>query len=504
MQTTLSTKVQFRETTTTVPSSVIEWLGAPHPMLIGGKAVEGEHTLDVEDPATGRRIAQVARAGPEHIASAVANARRAFEGRDWRWMPATARGRLLTAAATLVGQHAEELAVLDVLDAGLPISLSRALLAGSIESIHYAAGIPARLSGESLAPASRSGDQVHAQVIREPMGVVAQILPWNTPLAMAIEKLVLALSTGNTVVVKPAEQTPLSALRLAELLLEVDLPPGVLNVVPGLGVDAGSALVDDPRVDKISFTGSTATGKRIVAAAATNLTRVSLELGGKSPFIVCSDADIDRAVAAAAGNGFMHSGQACTEPARILVHRDVYDEFVARFCEAAASFPVGAPLDPATMAGPLVSAVQRERVLAHLATARRDGAVMACGGDAVDGPGYYVQPTVITGATPDMAIEREEVFGPVVSVTPFDTVDEAIARANHTSFGLAAGVWTNDLPTAQRMTRELQAGNVWVNCYNLFDPALPFGGYRQSGWGRESGTAAVELYTQTKTVAVAT
>jgi phenylacetaldehyde dehydrogenase len=504
MQGTTTIAAPASETTTPLLPSVVDWLGSRRLMLIDGQAVDSSGTLEVEDPATGQHIAQVALAEAAHVDAAVVAARRAFESREWRWMPAMARGRLLTAAATVVEQHAEELAQLDALDAGLPITLSRALLTGSLESMHYAAGIPARLSGESLVPAGQAGDQMQAQVIREPMGVVAQILPWNTPLSMAIEKLVLALATGNTVVVKPAEQTPLSALRLAELLHELDLPPGVLNVVPGFGAEAGAALVEHPGVDKISFTGSTVTGKRIVAAAAANLTRVSLELGGKSPFIVCADADIEAAAAAAAANGFYHSGQACTEPARIMVHRDVYDDFAARLRDAAASFPFGPPLDPATVAGPVVSAVQRDRVLAHIDTAREEGATIAYGGEGVDGPGYYVKPTVITGTAPDMRIEREEVFGPVVSVSPYATTGDVIRRANDTSYGLAAGVWTNDLAIAQRMTRELRAGNVWINCYNMFDAALPFGGYGQSGWGRESGTAAVELYTQTKTVVVAT
>lgn len=490
------------QTTTEVLPAVVKWLGTRRPMLIDGKAVGSARTLDVDDPATGQQIAQVALAEPSHVETAVAAARRAFESREWRWMPATARGRLLTDAAILVEQHAEELAQLDALDAGLPISLSRALLAGSLGSMHYAAGIPARLSGESLAPAGQPGDQMHAQVIREPMGVVAQVLPWNTPLSMAIEKVVLALATGNTVVLKPAEQTPLSTLRLAELLQTAGFPPGVVNVVPGFGAEAGATLVEHAGIDKISFTGSTVTGKRIVVAAATNLTRISLELGGKSPFIVCADADLDAAVASAAANGFLHAGQACTEPARMLVHRNVYDEFVARLCDAAASFPVGSPLDPATEAGPLVSALQRDRVMAHIDAAREDGATIAHGGEAVDGPGYYLEPTVISDTSPDMRIEREEVFGPVVTVAPFATTDEAVQRANDTSYGLAASVWTNDLAITQRMTRELQAGNVWINCYNMFDAALPFGGYRQSGWGRESGMAALDLYTQTKTVVV--
>jgi acyl-CoA reductase-like NAD-dependent aldehyde dehydrogenase len=334
--------------------------------------------------------------------------------------------------------------------------------------------------------------------------VVAVILPWNAPTAMTIDKVVQALATGNTLVVKPAEQTPLGALRLGELFLEAGLPPDVLNVVPGPGAVTGAALVASPGVDKIAFTGSTATGKHIVAAAAANLTPVSLELGGKSPNIVFADADLEAAAEAAAEHAFYLSGQCCTAPSRLFVERRVFDDFVSKLCTTTARHAPGPTLDPATTLGPLISRTQRERVLGHIEGGVREGAKVAHGGIQVDGPGYYVSPTVMTHTTAGMAIEREEVFGPVVSVTPFDGVDEVIQRANDTTYGLAAGVWTNDLKIAQRMIRELQAGNVWINCYNLFDPALPFGGYKHSGWGRESGTAAVDLYTKTKTVATAT
>jgi phenylacetaldehyde dehydrogenase len=483
---------------------VIEWLASRRLMLIDGEPVDSEQTIEVEDPATGERVAEVAAAGPEQIGRAVASARRAFDDGQWRWMAGAARSRLIVAATQVIVGHAEELAQLDALDAGLPISMSRELLTGAVEFMEYTAGFPTRIAGEALAPAGVRGDQVQAQVLREPLGVVAQILPWNTPLSMAIEKIALGLATGNALVVKPAEQTPLSALRLGELLHEVGVPAGVLNIVPGLGSVAGSALVEDPRIDKISFTGSTVTGKRIVAAAAANLTPVSLELGGKSPNVVFADADLEAAVEASAINAFFHSGQACTEPARMLVQRGVYEEFLERLGAAAESFPVGSPFDPGALAGPLVSSQQRERVLGYVESGRNEGAVVAHGGVALDRPGYYVAPTVLTGTTPAMKIEREEVFGPVVSVAPFDAVEEVIARANGTSYGLAAGVWTNDLRIVQRMVRELQAGSVWVNTYNLFDPALPFGGYKQSGWGRESGTAALEQYTRLKAVAIAT
>ena len=487
-----------------VESSVADWLRTRRPMLIGGEAVDGPQTLDVEDPSTGRRIAEVAQAGPDEVARAVSNARDAFDRGDWRWLPSAARARLILAAAAAIDRHAEELAQLDALDGGIPISVSRLLISSAVETMEYAAGIPARVAGSAFTPANLRGDQFEAKVVREPLGVVAQIVPWNAPAATAIEKIVFALATGNTVVLKPAEQTPLSALRLAEILAEVDLPPGVLNVVPGLGPVAGAALVADPRVDKVSFTGSTVTGRSVVAAAAANLTPVSLELGGKSPYIVFADADIEAAAEAAASNAFLLSGQFCTAPSRMLVERNALDAFLVELSSAAQALAVGSPMDLATVVGPLVSSAQRERVVGYVESGLRDGAETVCGGTNVAGPGHFFQPTVLTCTTPDMAVDREEVFGPVVSVTPFDTVEQAIARANDTNFGLAAGVWTSNLKVSQRLTRDLQAGTIWLNCYHVFDPALPFGGYKQSGWGRDSGTAAVDQYTQTKTVTAAT
>jgi acyl-CoA reductase-like NAD-dependent aldehyde dehydrogenase len=484
--------------------AVLEWLQRRRPMIIGGSAVDDAPTLRVEDPSTGRCLAEVAQAEQEHVDRAVSSARAAFDGGGWRWLPAAARSHLLLAAAAVVDRHAEELAQLDAVDAGVPIELSRALIAAAIDAMEYAAGIPARIVGDALAPSGLRGDQFQARVLREPLGVVAMILPWNAPISMALDKVGYAMAAGNTVVIKPAEQAPLGVLRIAELFLQAGLPPGVLNVVPGLGHVTGAALVEHPGVDKISFTGSTATGKRIVAAAAANLTPVSLELGGKSPSIVFADADLDAAVESVVGNAFYLSGQLCTAPSRIFVERRAFDDVVAGLCSAAGALTVGPPLNPATTMGPLISGPQRERVLGYVASAVGEGAQAALEGRAVEGPGYYMTPTVLTRTTRDMTVEREEVFGPVLSVTPFDGVDEAIERANDTPYGLAAGVWTDSLRVSERLTRDLQAGNVWINCYNLFDPALPFGGAKQSGWGRESGAAAIDLYTQTKTVATAT
>jgi phenylacetaldehyde dehydrogenase len=487
-----------------VKPAVVDWLATRRPMVIGGDAVDSDLTLDVEDPATGDRIGAVAQAGPELAARAVTSARATYDDGAWRWMSSAARSRLILAAASMVDRHLEDLAQLDALDGGVPIEYARASVEESVLTLEYAAGITARIAGQTVAPANHRGDLYQAQVVREPLGVVAQIVPWNLPLSMAVEKVALGLATANTVVLKPAEQTPLSALRLGELLLAAGIPPGVVNVVSGLGAEVGDALVRDPRVDRISFTGSTATGKAIVVAASGNLTPVSLELGGKSPFIVFADVDLDEVAQAAAANAFAVSGQACTAPSRMFVQREVLDEFVARFAAAAQDLVVGSPLATTTALGPLVSARQRDRVAGFVDGAIRDGAEVACGGAPADGPGYFYPPTVLTRTTPGMAINREEVFGPVVTVTPFDTVDEVVALANDTTYGLAAGVWTNDLGVSQRLTRDLQAGSVWLNCYNLFDPALPFGGFKQSGWGRETGMAAVELYTQTKTVAAAT
>ncbi|WP_206050933.1 aldehyde dehydrogenase family protein [Nocardioides speluncae] len=498
------TALQTGDRLVSVEPDVIDWLKMPRPMIIDGEQVGSDRSLDVEDPATGRRIGSVALAGPELVQRAVAAARATFDDGGWRWMSSAARSRLILAAASLIDRHTEELAQLDALDGGVPIEYGRASIAEAVLTLEYAAGITARITGQTVAPANHRGDLFQAQVIREPLGVVAQIVPWNLPFGMAVEKVALGLATANTMVLKPAEQTPLSALRLGELLLEAGIPPGVVNVVSGFGAETGDALVRDPRVNKVSFTGSTVTGKAIVVAASANLTPVSLELGGKSPFIVLGDADLDEAASAAAENIFTLSGQACTAPSRMFVQHQAHDEFVERLSAAAGRVVVGSPLDPRTTAGPLVSEVQRRRVARYVDGALEDGATLACGGAPGEGAGYYYAPTVLTDTTPRMTINREEVFGPVVTVTPFDTVDEVIALANDTSYGLAAGVWTNDLAASQRLVRELQAGSVWVNTYNLFDPALPFGGYKQSGWGRETGMAAVELYTQTKTVAAAT
>ncbi|GAA1395096.1 aldehyde dehydrogenase family protein [Pseudonocardia kongjuensis] len=487
-----------------VQPSLRAWLEVSRPMLIGGVPVGDAPPLAVEDPSTGLRIAEVAIAGAEHVDRAVSSARAAFEADDWRWLAASDRGRLIRAAAAVVDRHSDELAQLDAIDAGIPIGLSRELIAAGVGSLEYAAGTAARISGDALAPSGLPGDRFGARVLREPLGVVAMILPWNSPAAMLLDKIGNVLATGNTAVVKPAEQTPLGALRVAELFAGAGLPPGVLNVVPGLGSVAGAALVEHPGVDAISFTGSTVTGKRIAAAAAANLTPVSLELGGKSPALVFPDADLDAAVETVAGNAFLLSGQFCTAPSRVFVHRQVFDEVLAGLCAVAGALVVGPPLDPSTTTGPLISGAQRERVLGLVGSGLLAGARAACGGDAVDGPGHYVAPTVLTGTTREMAVEREEVFGPVLSVTPFDGIDEAVRLANDTPYGLAAGVFTGGLATAERMTRDLQAGNVWINCYNAFDPALPFGGYKQSGRARESGTAAIDRYTQTKTVVTAT
>lgn len=483
--------------------TVTDWLGKRRPMIIDGETVDSDRTLEVENPATGQQVGAVALAGSELVARAVESARATFDEGGWRWMSNAARSRLILAAAALVDTHSEELAQLDAIDGGVPIEYGRASIAEAVLTMEYAAGITARITGQTVAPANHPGDRFQAQVIREPLGVIAQIVPWNLPLSMAVEKVALGLATGNTMVLKPAEQTPLSALRLGEILLEAGIPPGVVNVVSGLGAEAGDALVRDPRINKVSFTGSTVTGKAIVVAAAGNLTPVSLELGGKSPFIVLGDADLDEAASAAAENIFTLSGQACTAPSRMFVQRAAVDEFVDKLSAAAAHVIVGSPMDVRTTAGPLVSAVQRGRVAGYVDGAINDGATVAYGGTAPEGEGYFYSPTVLTDTTPHMRINREEVFGPVVTVTPFDTLDEVVRLANDSTYGLAAGLWTNDLSAMQQLTRDLQAGSVWVNTYNLFDPALPFGGYKQSGWGRETGMAAVELYTQTKTIAAA-
>jgi len=477
---------------------------APQHLLIDGKrkaALSGE-TFEALNPATGETLARVARANAGDVDLAVSSARRAFENRAWRQMSANDRTNLLLRLADLIEKEADDLAVLECLNNGKPAHLTRLVeVEGSIKTFRYFAGWPTKFGGETLPVSPRGGAQILNYTTREPVGVAGLIVPWNYPLSMAAWKVAPALAAGCAVVLKPAEQTPLTALRLGELALEAGFPPGVLNVVTGFG-DAGAALVAHPGVDKIAFTGSTEVGKLIVKAAAGNLKKVSLELGGKSPHIVFPDADLDAAAAAVASGIFFNQGQTCTAGSRLYAHVDCFDRVVEAVSAAARKLKVGDGLLPTSDMGPLVSQEQWDRVNGYVGIGRDEGARVLTGGRRPPGleRGFFFEPTVFVDATSNMRIVREEIFGPVLTALPWKDVDDLVAMANDSEYGLSAGIWTNNLKHAHRAAAALKAGTVWINCYNLVDPATPFGGFKQSGWGREHGRQAMELYSEIKSV----
>lgn len=475
----------------------------PVKMLIGGQwttAASGK-TFDTINPSTGEVLARVAEGDTEDINRAVAAARKAFESGPWPKLTPSQRGRLLWKLADLVEAHAAELAELETLDNGKPIKYSKAAdIPLTVDHFRYFAGWATKLEGDTI-PVSIPN--MFTYTLREPLGVVGQIIPWNFPIQMAAWKLAPALACGNTVVLKPAEQTPLSALRLGELICEAGFPEGVVNIVPGFGQTAGAALAAHPDVDKIAFTGSTEVGKKILQASIGNLKKVTLELGGKSPNIIFPDADLKYAVRGAMTAIFFNQGQVCTAGSRLFVHKSIYDQFVSGLADFAGKMKLGPGIDPGTELGPLVSQEQLERVTGYIEAGRREGAVTRTGGTRVGeelANGYFMQPTVFDNVQDDMVIAREEIFGPVVAALPFEDIEDVAARANRSIYGLAAGVWTNDVKKAHKMASLLKAGVVWVNTYNQFDAAAPFGGYKQSGYGREMGHAVLDAYTQVKTV----
>ena len=482
-------------------SAATAFLAKPHKLLIDGKWVDARSgkTFAVEDPATEEKIADVPAGDKADIDLAVAAARRAFETGPWSRISPAERSRLVWRLGDLLEQHADEFAELEALDNGKPVTNARqGDVQGSIDMFRYMAGWATRLNGETI-PVSSAGNW-HAYTLREPMGVVGQIIPWNFPLMMAAWKLAPALAAGCTIVLKPAEQTPLSALRFGELIQEAGFPAGVVNIVTGFGETAGAALAEHPDVDKVAFTGSTEVGKLIVKAAAGNLKRVSLELGGKSPHIIMPDADIGAAARTAAAGFAMLTGQVCVAGTRILVHESVMDEFAEELAKAVSAFRVGDPFEETTMLGPVVSAEQFERVNSYLSIGVSEGADIVYGGGRFDNAGYFVEPTVFGGVSNDMRLAREEIFGPVAALIPFREVDEAVRIANDTDYGLAAAVATTSVSTAHTLARRLRAGVVWVNTYSELDSTFPFGGYKQSGIGRELGDKSLESFTELKSV----
>jgi aldehyde dehydrogenase (NAD+) len=457
-------------------------------------------TFTSYNPATGEPLAEVAEAGPDDIDRAVAAARQAFEDSEWSRLSARDRGRLLYRIADGIEARADELARLETLDNGKPLREARMIdIKGAIDCFRYYAGWADKVDGDVIPVPGPYLNYTR----REPVGVCGQIIPWNYPLQMAAWKVAPALACGNTVVLKPAEQTPLTALELARIAAEAGLPAGVLNVVPGFGDPAGAALVRHPDVDKIAFTGSTEVGKIIQREAAATLKRVSLELGGKSPNIVLADADLDAAVKGASMAIFYNAGQACTAGSRLLVEDSVREDFVGKLRDRAAKIRPGDPLDPKTRLGPLVSQEQLDRVLGYVEKGKAEGADLVLGGEPAPvngGRGYYIGPTIFDRVRSDMTIAREEIFGPVLTVLPFGDLDEAIHIAHDTPYGLAAAIWTRDIGKAHRAAHRLRAGTVWINTYHNLDTGSPFGGYKQSGYGRELGKYALDLYTQIKSV----
>lgn len=474
---------------------------APHVFIDGGqRAARSGEEMPVFDPATGRQIAVAASGGVDDVADAVDAARRAFaESAPWRQMSPLDRGRILHRIGDLIYQHADDFAQLEVLDAGKVLGAARNIdVEFAARAFHYYAGWPTKIVGSTV-PVSHPS--IHVRTEREPVGVVGAITAWNFPLLLCGWKIGPALASGCTMVLKPSEETPLSALWLAELAGEAGLPPGVLNVVPGAGGTAGQALVAHPGVDKLTFTGSTKVGKHIARQAAADVKRVTLELGGKSANIILPDADVTEAVTGSAGGIFWHSGQTCSAPSRLFVHRDIHDEVVEQLTAIAGQLRIGHGLDEGVDFGPLVNNAQLERVRGYVERAKIKGAkVYQAAQVPGDLTGHFHPPTIIANATDDMECAREEIFGPVVVVLAFDHIDEVIERANAGDYGLAAGIWTTNVNTVQTMTRRLQAGTVYVNGWGLTDPAAPFGGFHQSGYGRDLGPDSLDGYLETKSV----
>ena len=470
----------------------------PKQLHIGGAWVSPRSggSMEVIDPATEQVLCSVAEAGAADVDAAVKAARAAFENQSWAAVGPHDRARYLLKIASLLEANLEELAAISSLEMGMPFKMSVMTTTQMIDVFQYYAGWATKIYGQTI-PTKGPG---LAMTLREPLGVVAVIIPWNGPILYTCWKIAVALATGNTVVLKPAEDAPLTCVRFAEILQQADLPPGVFNLVTGRGDVLGDPLVSHPDVNMITFTGSTAVGQHIMQTAAKGLKKLSLELGGKSPLVIFPDANLEKAVPMALTAFTGNAGQACTAGSRVFVHESIFEEVVGQLVAGAAELKLGAPFDEASQLGPIISVKQLKRVTGYVQSGRDEGATIRTGGERLQQPGYFFQPTVVTGATPDMKIVREEIFGPVGCVMPFSSLEDAIAKSNATEYGLAASVWTADLGTAQAMTRSLKAGMVWVNTHFELDVTSPFGGYKQSGIGRELGEESIYEFMQTKSV----
>ncbi|PND54401.1 betaine-aldehyde dehydrogenase [Mycobacterium sp. ENV421] len=483
------------------------FLAASKSLLIGGQwvqAASGESFATI-DPSTGNTLTEVAHGRVADIDDAVRAARRAFDSGPWPAMKPNERERMLWRVGDILSERADEFGQLESLDNGKSVAIATAVdVAWSADVFRYYAGWATKIEGSTISVSMpfAPGGRFHAYTLREPVGVCGLIVPWNFPLLMAAWKLAPALAAGNTVILKPAEQTPLTALLLGEVFQEAGFPPGVVNIVTGFG-DAGAALSAHDDVDKIAFTGSTEVGKKIVDAAKGNLKKVSLELGGKSANVVFADADFDCAVTGSLNAWLFNHGQCCVAGSRLLVEDRIFDDFTHAVADAASKVKIGPGLDPTTELGPLVSQEQFDKVTGYLGAGLADGARALTGGHRWGTTGFFVEPTVFVDVRPGISIVEEEIFGPVVAAMPFKASEDVSRAANDTIYGLAAGIWTKDISKAHSMARQLKAGSVWINQYNGFDTAMPFGGYKQSGWGRELGASAIDLYTQTKSVNIA-
>ena len=474
-------------------------------LFINGEWVASSHgaTIEVEDPSTGKIVGHVADASDQDVDRAVAAARAAFDDGRWSGLPPMARERIINRLADLIEVNADEFAELEAIDNGKPKGMAAHVdIPGAVSQLRFMAGWASKVSGETTQPYAMPQGMVFSYTTKEPVGVCAQIVPWNFPLLMACLKISPALAAGCTLVLKPAEQTSITALRLADLINEAGFPAGVVNIITGNGHTAGDRMVKHPDVDKVAFTGSTEIGKLINRNATATLKRVTLELGGKSPVVVMPDVDVATVAPGAAGAIFFNSGQVCVAGSRLFAHASIFDQVIEGVANAAAFWAPRPSLDPTGHAGPLVSKEQFDRVMGYIEAGKRDGASVAVGGDAPSADGHYVNPTVLVNVNPQMSVVREEIFGPVVVAQRFEDLDEVAKMANDTCFGLGAGVWTRDVSAMHRLAAKIKSGTVWGNCHAVIDAALPFGGFKESGLGREQGRQGLEAYLETKTVII--